>query len=434
MTFGSSILMFDHITLNAGSVDTHTFNTSRIAQLSEYFRIVFVANQYNDAIGADPSYTPNIKLRVVAECDSGDAYEYILYPIDMNGGGFKQDVRLRSGEYVKFTFSIINDSSSQLIVSDVQFCPESREEDMTNLLNAAEDMVNDLKASISLSVGQYSDGQGHSYIRITLFVGDEVFTGTAVIEGNIQVSGQLSADELYAALGDMADLTVDHLSTARRIVKYLAQDTSDDNFLDIADEHIHFMAGVYASGTAQATNPYGASLYWEEQVWAVEGQTLATGVTLGADGYPYYNGVRIFTTTTPTSYPVYIYSYNDETKAKFEFDTTPEGYYMPFITLGTGDNQGYSKAFIIKDSTNLRITFLAAEGKEIGMIAGFDGYLDLYGLRRTDSMDFSGWDSGYFSEVIEGQSASTIYTVTFDGSGRPVKITHPDGHECTITW
>lgn len=434
MTFGSSILLFDHITLNAGSVDTHTFNTTRIAQLSEYFRIVFVANQYNDAIGADPSYTPTIKLRVVAECDSGDAYEYILYPIDMNGGGFKQDVRLRSGTYVNFTFSIINDSDSQLIVSDIQFCPESREEDMTSLLNASQNMVDALKASISLSVGQYSDGEGHSYINVTLHVGDEVFTGTAVIEGNLQVSGQLSADELYAALGDMADLTVDHLSTARRIVKYLSKDTSDDNFLDIAEEHIHFMSGEYAEGTEQAKNPYGANLYWEDQVWAVEGQTLASGVTLGTDGYPYYNGVRIFTTTTPTSYPVYIYTYTDQTKAKFEFGTTPEGYYMPFITLGAGDTNGNSKAFIIKDSTNLRVTFRAIGGKEIGMVAGFNGYLDLYGLRRTTSMDFSGWDSGYFSETIEGSSGSITYQVTFDGDGKPIKITHPDGHECTITW
>jgi len=434
MTFGSSILLHDHITLNAGSVDVHTFNTTRIAQLSEYFRIIFIADQYNDAIGAEPSYTPDIKIRVEAMCDSGDAYDYMLYPIDMDGMGFRQDIRLRSGEYTVFKFSIINDTDSQLVVSNVQFCPESREEDMTNLLNAAQDMVDELKASISLSVGQYSDGQGHSYINITLFVGDEVFTGTAVIEGNIQVSGQLSADELYAALGDMADLTVDHLSTARRIVKYLAQDTSDDNFLDIAEEHIHFMAGIYDNGSEQAKNPYGANLYWEEQVWAVEGQTLATGVTLGTDGYPYYNGVRIFTTTTPTSYPVYIYTYNDETKAKFEFDTTPEGYYMPFITLGQGDNDGNSKAFIIKDATKLQITFLATGGKEIGMYAGFDGYLDLIGLRRTVSMDFSGWDSGYFSEVIEGSSGSITYAVTFDGSGNPIKITHPDGHECTITW
>ena len=107
---------------------------------------------------------------------------------------------------------------------------------------------------------------------------------------------------------------------------------------------------------------------------------------------------------------------------------------MPFITLGVGDQTGNNKGFIIKDSTKLQVTFKTTEGKEIGMVANNTGYLDLYGLRRTTSMDFSGFDSGYFSETIEGESGSITYTVTFDGSGQPIKITHPDGHECTISW
>ena len=427
MTFGSSILMFDHISLNAGSVDTHTFNTERIAELSEYFRVIFKADAYNDAIGFDGMYEPKIKIRVVANCESGDIYEYLLFPINPDGRGFYQDIRLRSGAYNTFTFSIINDNSSTLNVSQVKFCPESREEDITNVLNDAQGMVDELADSISLGLTQYVDGDGRSHIKISLFVGDREYTGTAVIEGNIQIQGQLSAEELYAAMGDIADLTVDHLSTSRRIVKFLAGDTSDDNYLDIAEEHIYFMAGIYASGTEQARNPYGALLYWESD-------PNASDVTIGTDGYPYYNGVRIFTTTSQTAYPVMVYTYTEQTKAKFEFDTTPEGYYMPFITLGAGDQTGNNKGFIIKDNTKLQVTFTTTTGKEIGMVANNTGYLDLYGMRRTTSMDFSGFDSGYFSETIEGESGSITYTVTFDGNQQPIKITHPDGHECTITW
>ena len=68
------------------------------------------------------------------------------------------------------------------------------------------------------------------------------------------------------------------------------------------------------------------------------------------------------------------------------------------------------------------------------MIAGYDGYLDLDGIRRATRLDFSGWDSGYFSETLEGIEGSTIYHVTFDDSGRPIKITYPDGLECAVTW
>lgn len=124
MTYGQNILLFDHITLNAGSVDTSTFTPARLATLTEYFRVIFVADHYNDATGADPDYTPQIVLRVSAKLQTGDAYEYCLYPTDINGLGFTQDIRVRSGEYTQFIFTIENNTSSQLAISNIQLCPE----------------------------------------------------------------------------------------------------------------------------------------------------------------------------------------------------------------------------------------------------------------------------------------------------------------------
>lgn len=434
MTFGSSILLFDHITLNAGSIDTHTFNTTRIAQLSEYFRIIFVANQYNNALGVDPAYIPQIKLRIIAECTSGDAYEYCLYPVNIDGAGFKQDIRLRSGEYTRFTFSIINDSSQQLIISDIQFCPESREEDMTTVLSSAQDMVDELAANISLNVHQYSDSGGQTYVEIVLNVGEERFTGTAVISGNLQVSGQLSAQELYAAVGDLADLTVDHLSSTRRIAKYLAKDQTDNNYIDIADEQLRFISGVYTAYTEQATDPYGAALYWESQVWQVEGQSFIPGVILGPDGFPYYQGVRIYTTTTPTAYPVMVYVYDELVKASIAYENDGQDY-IPVLTMGagnTGEPTGNNIFKLRKARNGLELLYKAVTGREIGLKGTVDGFLDPIGFREVTLLDFSRYSAGEVTVEVEGGVEYT-YTITFDAQGIPTRIKRKNGEVVVVT-
>ena len=48
--------------------------------------------------------------------------------------------------------------------------------------------------------------------------------GQIILNGNVDVSGQLSADALYANYGEIADLHVDYLDTSRRIVRYLRGD------------------------------------------------------------------------------------------------------------------------------------------------------------------------------------------------------------------
>ena len=53
-------------------------------------------------------------------------------------------------------------------------------------------------------------------------------------------------------------------------------------------------------------------------------------------------------------------------------------------------------------------------------------------LPRWNVMDFSFWDSGYFSEVLEG-NVLTSYSVDFDGNGNPIKIYDAE-HECEIEW
>lgn len=465
MTFGSSILLFDHITLNAGSTDTHTFNHTKIAQLSEYFRIVFVANAYNDAIGASPDYTPRIKLRVVAECASGDAYEYVLYPVNVDGMGFRQDIRLRSGEYNLFTFSIINGTSETLTVSNIMFCPESREEDITKIMDS---VVNLDKAYYGVTVSEEngltierSDGTSEALFN------SDTFAMRALIDGIMQdrlyfdtqkgdyvFNGALGADavftdSLYAETGDIAELTVDRLSTSRRIRKYILQDTSDDNYILAQDQYLRFITGTPSAlatlltedwepllteggeqllaesntySVVQARNRYGELLYWQREP-----------VSHTSDGYPLDDdGVQIYASTNATDWPVYMYSYTEQVKAEFAFNLE-DGVYVPQIVLGAGDENGRTIGRIHKGPDGLDFAFTTSAGDEVGFQALSAGFLDLLGLRKPTELNFSDWDNGKFSETLDGGMEAT-FDIDFDAQDRPIKFTDGDGHETVVIW
>lgn len=282
--------------------------------------------------------------------------------------------------------------------------------------------------SITLSVTSSSSTDGQTTAAITLKVGPNSYTGYIKLDGNVDVSGQLSADALYAALGDIADLTVDRLSTSRRIVKYLASDQSDDNYIRIHDQYLEFVSGVYANGTEQASNPNGALLYWEAN---------PEGASIGSDGYPYVDGERIFTTTTETDWPVMVYSYTELVKRSIAFEQGSDGIYSPVDVFGAGDDHGTNQARMLKSTEGLELTYVAPNGLQAGLKAGTSGYLDLYGLRRTVGLNFAGWETGSFKENIEGIAEPETYSVEFAAVGGvnvPVKIIYPDGLEMAITW
>lgn len=288
--------------------------------------------------------------------------------------------------------------------------------------------VSDVKQTvdgITLSVTSSSSTDGETTAKITLKVGPNNYTGYIKLDGNVDVSGQLSADALYAALGEIADLTVDRLSTSRRVVKYLAGDKSDDNFVRIHDQYIEFVSGVYADGTAQAENPHGALLYWESD---------PSGASIGSDGYPYVNGERIFTTTTKTNWPVMIYSYTELVKRSIAFEQDGSGTYTPVDVFGAGNADGTNKARMLKSADGLELTYATKGGNQIGFMLGNSGYTDIMGLRKSTGLNFSEWDSGRFYERIDGDDTRYAYNVEFDSQGRPTKITDSTGHETAIYW
>lgn len=371
------------------------------------------AAELGDGVTVGGIYSPLSKLS-----DDGRGYADISSP-----GELEMEDEYPSGGYITQEFN--------RKIAETKATITKTSEEINLKVEGLDGRVSDVTQTvdgISLSVTSSSSPDGETTAKITLKVGPNNYTGYIKLDGNVDVSGQLSADALYAALGEIADLTVDRLSTSRRVAKYLAGDKSDDNFVRIHDQYIEFVSGVYADGTAQAENPHGALLYWESD---------PSGASIGSDGYPYVNGERIFTATTKTNWPVMIYTYTELVKRSIAFEKDGSGTYTPVDVFGAGNADGTNKARMLKSADGLELTYTATNGFQAGLKADTSGYLDFYGVRRTVGLNFAGWDSGSFRERIEGVNDALVYGVEFstvDGVQVPVKIIYPDRAEMVIQW
>lgn len=368
------------------------------------------AAELGDGVTIGDIYSPLSKLS-----DDGRGYADISSP-----GELEMEDEYPSGGYITQEFN--------RKIAETKATITKTSEEINLKVEGLDGRVSDVTQTvdgISLSVTSSSSPDGETTAKITLKVGPNNYTGYIKLDGNVDVSGQLSADALYAALGEIADLTVDRLSTSRRIVKYLAGDKTDDNFVRIHDQYIEFVSGVYADGTSQAENPHGALLYWESD---------PSGASIGSDGYPYANGERIFTTTTKTDWPVMVYTYTELVKRSIAFEQDGNGTYTPVDVFGAGNADGTNKARMLKSADGLELTYATKGGNQIGFLMGNSGYTDIMGLRKSTGLNFSEWDSGRFYERIDGDDTRYAYDVEFDSQGRPTKITDSAGHETAIYW
>lgn len=277
--------------------------------------------------------------------------------------------------------------------------------------------------SIKLSVGAPRvDAGGQTYAAIELTVDGKTQVGNIYMTGNVDVSGQLSADALYAAKGDIADLTVDKFSTSRRIVKYLARDTTDDNYIVALDEKLAFVSGEYAGGEVQATNPSGLPLWWDtpESEW--------TGFT--ADGYPMSGAGRVNTTTENlgSGQKVWVFTYKELIKASFAFANWGD-IYTPVLTMGAGDQTGYNKGWLVKEAEAMKLLYRTGNAKDLGIVMNNTGYMDLTGLRKPTNIAFT--QTGFTVTVDGGLSESFSYV--HDANGNITSIVDSTGHVTTVS-
>ena len=367
------------------------------------------AAELGDGVTVGGIYSPLSKLS-----DDGRGYAGISSP-----GELEMEDEYPSGGYITQEFN--------RKIAETRSTITKTSEEINLKVEGIDGRVSDITQTvdgISLSVTSASSPDGQTTATITLKVGPNNYTGYIKLDGNVDVSGQLSADALYAALGEIADLSVNRLSTSRRVVKYLAGDTTDDNFIRVAEQSLEFVAGIAKSTTEQAKNPNGELIYWEAD---------PAGASIGSDGYPYANGERIFTTTKQTSWPVMVYQYEEQVKRAISFESDGQ-YYYPVDVFGAGDNNGKQRGYLVKRQNSLELTYETSLGKLLGLAARDEGYLDLIGMRKTVGLNFSGWDKGSWGVLLEGVTEMLNYGVTLNSAGVPVKITYPDGTDCPILW
>lgn len=367
------------------------------------------AAELGDGVTIGGIYSPLSKLS-----DDGRGYAGISSP-----GELEMEDEYPSGGYITQEFN--------RKIAETRSTITKTSEEINLKVKGIDGRVSDITQTvdgISLSVTSASSPDGQTTATITLKVGPNNYTGYIKLDGNVDVSGQLSADALYSAFGEIADLSVNRLSTSRRVVKYLAKDTTDDNFIRVAEQSLEFVAGIAKSTTEQAKNPNGELLYWEAD---------PAGASIGSDGYPYANGERIFTTTKQTNWPVTVYQYEEQVKRAISFQSDGK-YYYPVDVFGVGDNNGKQRGYLVKRQNSLELTYETSAGKQLGLVARDEGYMDLMGMRKTVGLNFSGWDKGSWGVLLEGVTEMLNYGVTLNSAGVPIKITYPDGTDCPILW
>lgn len=251
--------------------------------------------------------------------------------------------------------------------------------------------------------------------------------------------GALGADSIYADMGDIAELTVDRLSTSKKVRLYNLQNTGDDNFVHIQDNFIRLTTGSVKYDpndpvtplTEQATNRWGDPLYWQ----AIPDHINAQGYPEDADGNQIYA-----TTDQPTpgegetldQYKVMVYQYTELVKTELAF-VNESGTYVPMLIMGAGDEHGYTKGILHKAADRFDISFTTTAGDENGIKMWSAGYMDLYGLRKPTNLNFSNWDSGSFSETLDGGHTNS-YIVRFDQDNLPYQIIDGLGHVTEVEW
>ena len=152
-------------------------------------------------------------------------------------------------------------------------------------------------------------------------------TATNIVTQTI-ISSSVVTKSLYAERGDIAQLTVDWLSTSKKVMKYLNGDTSDDNYIEAHEQGIELKtASVVKSGSEPQTellhDRYGEALYWQKDI------TYAEII----NGFPYVNGKQVYMDNEVTDYPVRVYKYSVNTKMKINFEMV-NGANVPKITMG----------------------------------------------------------------------------------------------------
>jgi len=286
-------------------------------------------------------------------------------------------------------------------------------EQMSLLLDISDKAIDygDTKAALKYLhryINKVIDAVNQSLLSIdTGNITDEFQSYLEALQGAVVITSSLITESIYADYGDIAELTVDRLSTNAKVAKYKASDTSDVNYILIKEQTASWITATVKTGpvVVQHRNRNGELLYWKD----TEQKAMGTEVT---------------------AYPVYVYDYDELTKLQITFDLV-DGVYIPRITLGAGvgntEHPEWGKAFIYKTSDRLIMEHYTDSG--VRSYIELTGYVDAK-LRRLSTCTIDK-TAGTVTVQAEGESSSTV--IDYTETGTSMTFTWPDSFTTTVS-
>lgn len=114
-----------HISAN-GSAETEV-TSLQLTNLTEYFRVAYIADKYCD------SYEANIRIYVYAKDKDGRSYNYTFFPCDTHGNMFLQEFQIKAIAYEKLTWRIESDVAVN--ISLWELCPEAEDINVQTIID-----------------------------------------------------------------------------------------------------------------------------------------------------------------------------------------------------------------------------------------------------------------------------------------------------------
>lgn len=238
--------------------------------------------------------------------------------------------------------------------------------------------------------------------------------------GDVAVTQEVIRNELYSVFGAISDLVVDELRTDyQKAARYLAGNTNAIDFLHIYDVCIDLRTGTVKRQSGVALTEqlhHGDEYYW----WTDSTHSEMTSLV-------------------DTGFPVIVYQYDEIVRGTLRFEDYTHGNLtskLPTFILGEGNGDASDpskgKGFVRKSNDSFDVWLHNNSGEDHGIFIG-DQYTDIVGLRKTTVLDLSEYNLGQITETVDG-GGTEVYSITWDGNGRPVRITDSSGHSTEVVW
>lgn len=116
--------------LSAGGSAETEITSLQLTNLTEHFRVSYIADRYCD------SYKSDIRIYVYAKDKDGNNYSYSFFPCDTQGNMFLQEFQVKATAYDTFTYRIESDVAVN--ISLWELCPEAADINVQTIIDGVQ--------------------------------------------------------------------------------------------------------------------------------------------------------------------------------------------------------------------------------------------------------------------------------------------------------